>query len=304
MAVGTDRRAKKTASRLDRPLPLQPVSNVMSFNPPNHNPGIDGHAPEATSIQGPADHLEFKNTLSGPDSTIHAPQQASKKRRSSKSKVPGELRRSTSTPHMRNLALGQSGELSPTSNKARNKLGYHRTSVACGTSMKHCAYGSQTRSQGLPLTILGHCRRRKIRCLLAPDDPQGRCSNCIRLKKECNFFPVEHNLDTQRPSGAVKELSTGTPTTPVASSPRHHGAHTGEKIGEFRPPYHGAPTTAPNAPYGYAGDQDMDPHHTPTSSGGKTSLAINEIELANLYSSATCSLPISASYRDAVASND
>ncbi|KAJ4330802.1 hypothetical protein N0V87_009698 [Didymella glomerata] len=243
MAVGMDRRAKKTASRLDRPLPLQPISNVMSFNPPNHSPGVDGLAPEPASVQSPTDHLEFKNTLTGPDSTIHAPHQASKKRRSSKSKVPGELRRSTSTPHMRNLAL-QSGELSPTSNKARNKLGYHRTSVACG-----------------------HCRRRKIRCLLAPDDPQGRCSNCIRLKKECNFFPVEHNIDTQRPSGAVKELSTGTPTTPVASSPRHHGSHTGEKMGEFRPPYHGGPTTAPIAPYGYPGDQDMDPHHTPTSSG-------------------------------------
>jgi len=33
---------------------------------------------------------------------------------------------------MRHLALGASGELSPTSSKPRNKLGYHRTSVACG----------------------------------------------------------------------------------------------------------------------------------------------------------------------------
>ncbi|KAF2621837.1 hypothetical protein BU25DRAFT_481987 [Macroventuria anomochaeta] len=32
---------------------------------------------------------------------------------------------------MRNLASGTSDELSPTCNKARNKLGYHRTSVAC-----------------------------------------------------------------------------------------------------------------------------------------------------------------------------
>jgi hypothetical protein len=297
-----DRRAKKTASRLDRPLPLQPISNVMSFNPPNHSPGVDGLAPEPASVQSPTDHLEFKNTLTGPDSTIHAPHQASKKRRSSKSKVPGELRRSTSTPHMRNLAL-QSGELSPTSNKARNKLGYHRTSVACGMLTKLWIFVSQTRSRGLPLTNSGHCRRRKIRCLLAPDDPQGRCSNCIRLKKECNFFPVEHNIDTQRPSGAVKELSTGTPTTPVASSPRHHGSHTGEKMGEFRPPYHGGPTTAPIAPYGYPGDQDMDPHHTPTSSGGRSYLTISQVEFANLYSSATLDLPVSSSHRDAVASN-
>ena len=144
MAVGTDRRAKKTASSLDRPLPLQPVSNVMSFNTPNHSPGVDGLALEPASVQSPTDHLEFKNTLTGTDSTLHAPHQASKKRRSSKSKVPGELQRSTSTPHMRNLALGQSGELSPTSNKARNKLGYHRTSVACGMLIKHGALASQT----------------------------------------------------------------------------------------------------------------------------------------------------------------
>ncbi|KAF9698308.1 hypothetical protein EKO04_003666 [Ascochyta lentis] len=244
MAVGTDRRAKKTACRLDQPLLLQPVGNVMSFDPPNHSPGVDGLAPEPTSIQSPTDHLEFRNTLTGPESTTQANQHPSKKRRSSKSKIPGELRRSTSTPHMRNLALATSGELSPTSNKARNKLGYHRTSVACG-----------------------HCRRRKIRCLLAPDDPQGRCSNCIRLKKECNFYPVEHSLDTQRPSGAVKDLSTGTPTTPVASSPRHLPPHSGEKVGDYRPSFQGVPAATPNAPYGYPGDPELDSHHTPISRG-------------------------------------
>ncbi|KAL5615167.1 hypothetical protein BROUX41_005224 [Berkeleyomyces rouxiae] len=55
----------------------------------------------------------------------------------------------------------QSGE------RRRNKLGYHRTSVACG-----------------------HCRRRKIRCILS-NDSNGRCANCIRLKKECTFYPVD-----------------------------------------------------------------------------------------------------------------
>lgn len=132
MAVGTDRRAKKTACRLDQPLSLQSASNVMSFKPSNHSPGVDGPVPESTSIQSPIDHLGLENVLTGQDSTNQTHQHTSKKRRSSKSKIPGELRRSTSTPHMRNMALGTSGELSPTSNKARNKLGYHRTSVACG----------------------------------------------------------------------------------------------------------------------------------------------------------------------------
>jgi hypothetical protein len=74
-------------------------------------------------------------------------------------------------------------------------------------------------------------------------------------------------------------------------------------MGEFRPPYHGGPTTAPIAPYGYPGDQDMDPHHTPTSSGGRSYLTISQVEFANLYSSATLDLPVSSSHRDAVASN-
>jgi hypothetical protein len=50
----------------------------------------------------------------------------------------------------------------------------------------------------------GHCRRRKIRCLLASEDLQGRCSNCIRLKKDCNFFPVD-----QQPSLGERRSRTG-----------------------------------------------------------------------------------------------
>ncbi|KFY11742.1 hypothetical protein V492_04286 [Pseudogymnoascus sp. VKM F-4246] len=34
----------------------------------------------------------------------------------------------------------------------------------------------------------GHCRKRRIRCIVA--DPQKRCKTCIRLKRECNFYPV------------------------------------------------------------------------------------------------------------------
>ena len=41
------------------------------------------------------------------------------------------------------------------------------------------------------LTIIGHCRRRKIRCIPAFEDTSGRCANCIRLKKDCQFYPVD-----------------------------------------------------------------------------------------------------------------
>jgi hypothetical protein len=129
------------------------------------------------------------------------------------------------------------------------------------------AHGTHQCSQ---LTLAGHCRRRKIRCLLAPDDPQGRCANCIRLKKECNFYPVEHNPDApQLQSGATNDSTPGQPLTPAASSPRHPSSLSGEKMGEFRPPYHGASSTAPTPNYGFQSDSDMDSHHGTTSSRSK-----------------------------------
>ncbi|KAH7090294.1 hypothetical protein FB567DRAFT_589694 [Paraphoma chrysanthemicola] len=233
MAVDTERRAKKTASRLEHALLSQPVTDAMSFHPQNHSPEVSARVTDGNSIQP-------KPTSIAPDPAGQSHQASSKKRRPSKSKVPTELRRSTSTPHMRNLALGNSGELSPTSNKPRNKLGYHRTSVACG-----------------------HCRRRKIRCLLAPDDPQGRCANCIRLKKECNFYPVEHNPDMPQPQSiGTKDSTPGQPLTPATSSPRHPQSVSGEKMGEFRQPFNGASTT-PNANYGFQGDAELDSHQGP-----------------------------------------
>ncbi|KFY59165.1 hypothetical protein V497_04493 [Pseudogymnoascus sp. VKM F-4516 (FW-969)] len=79
----------------------------------------------------------------------------------------GQLKRSSSTSNIRDQAVTDAA-LAASAEKRRNKLGYHRTSVACG-----------------------HCRRRKIRCILAPADLQNRCANCIRLKKECTFYPVD-----------------------------------------------------------------------------------------------------------------
>ena len=47
---------------------------------------------------------------------------------------------------------------------------------------------------------LAHCRRRKIRCLLTPDDPQNRCTTCIKLNKNCSFVKTEPQLHGGRPS--------------------------------------------------------------------------------------------------------
>ncbi|KAL2154328.1 hypothetical protein VTH82DRAFT_3004 [Thermothelomyces myriococcoides] len=82
----------------------------------------------------------------------------------------------------------------PSGERRRNKLGYHRTSVACG-----------------------HCRRRKIRCVPSPNDVQGRCINCIRLKKECSFYPVDQQPPVEARQKSGSRSSVG-PKAPSASS--------------------------------------------------------------------------------------
>lgn len=132
MAVGVDRRAKKVAAHLDRALLLQPVSSVMSYNPLAQPPSSAFPVPETTTSGSLEDRSDYYSTQT--DETLEASpqQQLLKKRRASKDKTSSIIRRSASTPHMRNMALGTTSELSPTGDKRRNKLGYHRTSVACG----------------------------------------------------------------------------------------------------------------------------------------------------------------------------
>ncbi|EXJ86526.1 hypothetical protein A1O3_03477 [Capronia epimyces CBS 606.96] len=104
--------------------------------------------------------------------------------------MPSLVDRLDSSPNARDMGFEGLGlPLSP-AEKRRNKLGYHRTAVACG-----------------------HCRRRKIRCLPAFDDPVGRCQNCIRLKKDCHFYPVE-----QPNIGPARRLGSDTKSTEGASN--------------------------------------------------------------------------------------
>lgn len=43
--------------------------------------------------------------------------------------------------------------------------------------------------------------------MMPDDDPSGRCSNCIRLKKECNFYPVDQNMVGMGPHPANRAVS-------------------------------------------------------------------------------------------------
>lgn len=65
-----------------------------------------------------------------------------------------------------------------------------------------------------------HCRRRKIRCLLAEGDDQERCQNCIRLKKECVFYPVDQQQTLDDPSQPGSKSGPGSvPSSAVSQSP-------------------------------------------------------------------------------------
>ncbi|ORX97869.1 hypothetical protein BCR34DRAFT_496558 [Clohesyomyces aquaticus] len=242
MAIGVERRVKDASSRLDHALLLRPIqSNAMSFDHLPHPSGVGLPVTETEAIRASTDCSDLDSAVPGQGIIPSLHQQSIKKRRASKAKVPPEIRRSSSTPHMRNLALATSGELSPTADKRRNKLGYHRTSVACG-----------------------HCRRRKIRCLVAQDDVQGRCANCIRLKKECNFYPVEQAPEVQRPQpNSTKESGGGAALSSTTSSPTHPSSITGDKIEDFRPPFAVAAAKPAASRYGLAPDVDVDPSQVP-----------------------------------------
>ncbi|TDZ15002.1 hypothetical protein Cob_v012101 [Colletotrichum orbiculare MAFF 240422] len=127
--------------------------------------------------------------------------QSLKERKESYSQASLALKHAVSKPNvrLRQADLSDANQAGLAGDKKRNKLGYHRTSVACG-----------------------HCRRRKIRCIPSPADIQGRCINCIRLKKECSFYPVDQPPPPQttdaRPK-APSRASTGTNVASASSSP-------------------------------------------------------------------------------------
>ncbi len=132
------------------------------------------------------------------------------------------------------------------------------------------------------LTFAGHCRRRKIRCLLAADDPQGRCSNCIRLKKECNFFPVDQQPPLNRPAQAphkTERTSSNGSSSASASPPNAQGLGRAPGMGNHPAPYHPYPpaSQAPGPP-GFPGALDRQRTDSASSKGkGVVPIASNPV---------------------------
>ncbi|OTB06442.1 hypothetical protein M426DRAFT_20897 [Hypoxylon sp. CI-4A] len=127
-----------------------------------------------------------------------------------------QLKRSVSTPNVRPQGSNKAdhGSLGRPNEKKRNKLGYHRTPIACE-----------------------HCRNRKIRCKqLEPADAFGRCESCLHLNKECTYVAVNQPLpptvgkrqgtrSSTRASLASPSISPAIPTAPKMepqSSPPYH----------------------------------------------------------------------------------
>ncbi|CZT47951.1 uncharacterized protein RSE6_08577 [Rhynchosporium secalis] len=157
------------------PLPssgMEPSNMIPGF----HQPSMD-HEQPSSPAQMKMDSPSLKN------------------RGNAAASKSAKIKRSMSTPNVRGQASAEAAALALSAEKRRNKLGYHRTSVACG-----------------------HCRRRKIRCIAAPGDPHNRCSNCIRLKKECNFFPVDQQ-PLPEPQRRGSKAQSGTDRASEESSP-------------------------------------------------------------------------------------
>ncbi|KAK2006893.1 hypothetical protein LZ32DRAFT_543045 [Colletotrichum eremochloae] len=165
------------------PQPLPYSGTGMGVSHPGYAPNYDAPAP----MPLPMDPRNQEQSL--------------KERKESFSQASLKLRRSMSTPNVRprQTSTSDANQSGLASDKKRNKLGYHRTSVACG-----------------------HCRRRKIRCIASPAMGESRCINCIRLKKECSFFPVDQpplpQATATRPK-ASSRASSGPNTASASSSP-------------------------------------------------------------------------------------
>lgn len=218
-----------------------------------HSPTFN--ASEQTSSPLPLNAIRSLSSSQNNMPLAAAPTGTARRRRLSKGTTGAAIKRSASTPNVR--GLGASEAAMSLADKRRSKLGYHRTSVACGRSLR----GVVAFDHSFPLLtirLLVHCRRRKIRCLLAPDDHQNRCLNCIRLKKECNFYPVDQQPPVERRprTGSKTEGRSGDTSASSSSSPGLVGGHIIEQVEHFNP-YHSLPI----------GHQDFSSSLAPLSAG-------------------------------------
>jgi hypothetical protein len=186
--------------------------HTMAYQYPMGTPGLDSSSNMIPSYH----HLPGEHTQPNSPSDATPSSPSLKNRGSSTGTKSAKIKRSMSTPNVRGQSSADAAALALSAEKRRNKLGYHRTSVACGETCLILYCQSDFSWQTDP--NLGHCRRRKIRCIPAPADLQNRCSNCIRLKKECNFYPVDQQPPPE-PRRRGSKAQSGTGRASESSSP-------------------------------------------------------------------------------------
>ncbi|CAK1354578.1 hypothetical protein CB0940_01583 [Cercospora beticola] len=192
----------------------------MASDLPQHGSAQSDPRREGNAVAAPPEyHSQTHANVSFATGTPQPPGLLNrKKQRSSKTKTDKIVTKSISTPHLRDNIMSESE-----ADKKRNKLGYQRISIACA-----------------------HCRRRKIRCVVAEDDPEQRCNNCIRLKKECVFYPVDQQavIDARSDSSSKTNIPSA-PSSAVSTSPLQPGGARGFDQHAFMTNY---PPTAPPPP--------------------------------------------------------
>lgn len=189
-------------------------SNYMSSYPPSTNSTMEvrplQQPPVPSASYLPAQLQAPLLPLSAyPPPATHSPLA---KRRGSLSKAL-KLRRSHSTPNVRPQGINEpdADSLGLSGEKKRNRLGYARTNMACGRW--YLGVPNRRRARTALTDLAGNCRKRKIRCQPVKDD--GRCSQCIRLKKDCQFYAVDQQPP---PPSVVRAGSRPLPKTTLASA--------------------------------------------------------------------------------------
>ena len=114
----------------------------------------------------------------------------------------------------------------------------------------------RTSESQLILWTIVHCTRRKIRCLLVSDEPEKRCVNCIRMRKECSLIPAGQQPAMKRRTrtGTKTKGKSGEISASSASSPQNN-----ERDSEHTPYFVGTSNSnVPLSPYpDYLSDAEL-----------------------------------------------
>ena len=145
------------------PTDLPHISTVNAVLSPSYSSGSASIAIQVGSIPSPLSQSlsktpeTFPGVLQPPLSAVAA----HRRRRNSKTTMPAIMKRSASTPNVRGQAAADAAALSLAADKRRNKLGYHRTSVACGKSFLFARLCLMT--EGSATSVEWRTRRRSCR---------------------------------------------------------------------------------------------------------------------------------------------